>query len=81
MVQPQLVQPPISVPVEELDPSRTGTGHLRTAAIDEGTEIVNQNDPALAGIHPEMMPGVAVIRRPDLPQGRAQRQANRHHAP
>lgn len=56
MVEPQLVQPPISVPVEELHSSRAGTGHLRTAAIHKGTEIVNQNDPGLAGNHPEMMP-------------------------
>ena len=51
-------------PIEEFDPSRARTGYLRTAAVHEGTEIVNQHDSGLGGIHAKMMPGVAVIRRP-----------------
>lgn len=42
MVQPQLVQSLASVPVEELDPGRAGTGHFRLAAVHERPKIVNQ---------------------------------------
>jgi len=71
MVQPQLVEPSTSVPIEEVDASRARPGYLRPAAIYEGTEIVNQNDAGLAGIHLRIMHGLAVIRRLEFDPGSA----------
>ncbi|WFE98396.1 hypothetical protein [Micromonospora sp. WMMD987] len=59
MVQPQLVQTPVAVPVEEVNSGGAGTGHLGTPAIHERTKIIDQ-DGCATGIHVMMMPGTVV---------------------
>nr|WP_172896325.1 hypothetical protein [Micromonospora echinofusca] len=52
--------------MEEFDSGSARTGHLRAAAIDERTKVIDQNDRP-AGIHAMMMPGAVTICHPDLP--------------
>src|SRR5687768_2672785 len=45
VVEPQPIEPSVSVPIKQVDASRVGVGYLRAAAIGEGTETVNQTGP------------------------------------
>lgn len=67
VIQPQLVHVPVPVLMKEFDSGSARTGHLRAAAIDKRTKVIDQNDRS-AGIHAMMMPGAVTIRHPDLPQ-------------
>jgi hypothetical protein len=63
VVQPQLVQASVLVPIEELGSGSARTAHLGAAAIDERTEVIDQMDGS-TGIHAMTMPGTVTSRHP-----------------
>lgn len=57
VTKPQLVQPLVAVAFEEGDPGNAAARHLGTTAINEGAQVVYQNDsPKLAAVHGTIVP-------------------------